>query len=408
MRVTYIDHMGTDLSVVNAARVSFGKKSTYETTDQPSPGAILGSGDYYKVLKESDQRLIQFLARGCTSGDWEQIKDSLCDLDGTYDWECENMEEILRHVKNMPTHWTPFAHTAITLHIKAPIFIARQLGKHQVGMVWNEVSRRYVTDEPEFYRFPEYRLAAPNVKQGSSEKTLVPKGQEGRCPQCGESFEAKSNRTYYCSSKCQSKGWRSTPEGWKLYKWSKLKQSSEKRGFEFSITPEDIPTPTHCIYLGKELKYDNTELRDDSASVDRIDNSLGYIPGNLQTISNQANTMKGVASEDEIVAFSKASLLIHGNFMVPQVDSLDMYYDEMERLYKHLVEDQKMCAEQARGFMPQTMMTEWYWTGNLYSFANVFIQRSDSHAQKEVQEVAKQIGEIIEPLFPVSWKALIC
>ena len=56
--------------------------------------------------------------------------------------------------------------------------------------------------------------------------------------------------------------------------------------------------------------------------------------------------------------------------------------------------------------LPQATETEWHWTGNLYSFANVFIQRTDSHAQREVQEIARQIGEIIQPLYPVSWEAL--
>src|SRR5690606_26094465 len=64
-------------------------------------------------------------------------------------------------------HWTPFAHTAISLRIKAPIFVARQLGKHQVGLVWNEVSRRYVDEEPEFYTPKYWRARAENVKQGS-------------------------------------------------------------------------------------------------------------------------------------------------------------------------------------------------------------------------------------------------
>ena len=69
----------------------------------------------------------------------------------------------------MPDHWTPFGHTAITLHIKAPLFVARQLGKHQVGFVWNEgESSIYSTDEPEFYVPDTWRKAAENVKQGKA------------------------------------------------------------------------------------------------------------------------------------------------------------------------------------------------------------------------------------------------
>ena len=402
MKATYIDHMGTDLSVVNAARVSFGKISQWDNVDR-----LIEYPDITPTLSKSDQGLIAFLARGCTSGDWEELLYGLKLDSGRNPWiDPEDAEEIANYIKRLPDHWTPFGHTAITLHIKAPIFVARQLGKHQVGMVWNEVSRRYISDDPEFYRFPEYRMAAPNVKQGSSSAVIIPKGQKGRCPVCSETFTAKSNRSKYCSPNCQGKGRRSTPEGWSSRKVSTLKKSAIKRGINFSLTKEDIPTPTHCSYLGTELKYNNSTLKGDSASVDRIDNSLGYVSGNIQTISNKANTMKNVATDEEIIQFSKSSLLQHGNYMVPQVDSLNLYHEEMRRLYRHLIDNEKMCPEQARGFMPQTLFTEWYWTGNLYSFANVFIQRTDSHAQREVQDIAKQIGEIIQPLYPVSWEAL--
>lgn len=102
--------MGSDLSVVNAARVSFSKESS-EFTDK-------------------DEGLINYLAKH--------------------------------------NHWSPFAHTSLTFRIKAPIFVARQLVKHQVGGVWNEVSRRYVDDEPEFW-FPEVWRGRPvNAKQGST------------------------------------------------------------------------------------------------------------------------------------------------------------------------------------------------------------------------------------------------
>jgi len=70
-------------------------------------------------------------------------------------------------------HWSPFAHAQVQLRIKAPIFVARQLGKHQVGLVWNEISRRYVDSEPEFY-FPEkWRKKNPDKKQGSMEDEFV-------------------------------------------------------------------------------------------------------------------------------------------------------------------------------------------------------------------------------------------
>ena len=114
MEVELVDHMGDDLSVVNAARVSFGKKKTQ--------------------FEHGDLKLIRFLAR--------------------------------------EDHWSPFGHASMQFHIKAPIFVARQLVKHQVGLVWNEISRRYVDDEPEFYTPTEWRLKADNKKQGSSDETI--------------------------------------------------------------------------------------------------------------------------------------------------------------------------------------------------------------------------------------------
>lgn len=129
-RVEYVDHMGSDLSVVNAARVSFAKQSDWEESEI---GGFDGTGyitEYILSLSEKDTKLISYLAKH--------------------------------------GHWSPFAHNSISFRIKAPIFVARQLVKHQVGLVWNEVSRRYVDDEPEFY-FPEVWRGKPeNAKQGSS------------------------------------------------------------------------------------------------------------------------------------------------------------------------------------------------------------------------------------------------
>lgn len=110
MKVELIDKMGSDLSVVNAARVSFHK--------------------FHEVFEEGkDEGLINYLSKH--------------------------------------NHWTPFAHAFLSFRIKAPIFVARQLVKHQVGLAWNEVSRRYVDDEPEVW-FPQVWRGKPvNAKQGS-------------------------------------------------------------------------------------------------------------------------------------------------------------------------------------------------------------------------------------------------
>ena len=120
--VEYIQHTGSDLAVVNAARVSFDKESAWEKNGK------FGGTD--NNLSEKDEKLIRYLANH--------------------------------------KHFSPFNHSFITLRIKAPVFVARQLVKHKF-MPWNEVSRRYVDDEPEFY-FPDvWRAKAENVKQGSAE-----------------------------------------------------------------------------------------------------------------------------------------------------------------------------------------------------------------------------------------------
>ena len=136
MKVELVDYMGSDLSVVNSARVSFNKKSKAKSSETKKI-SLYGSGEVeveIPKLKERDEKLIRYLARH--------------------------------------NHWTPFAHTCITFHIKAPMFVARQLQKHQIGLVWNEVSRRYIKEEPEFYIPDEWRYQAENVKQGSSDESI--------------------------------------------------------------------------------------------------------------------------------------------------------------------------------------------------------------------------------------------
>ena len=130
MNVKLIDFMGSDLSVVNAARVSFSKESKLEWKEKGYSSTM-----YEQVLSDKDRKLIKYLAEH--------------------------------------NHWSPFGHASLQFHIKAPIFVARQLVKHQVGLVWNEVSRRYVDDEPEFY-IPKVWRKKPegSIKQGSSDETV--------------------------------------------------------------------------------------------------------------------------------------------------------------------------------------------------------------------------------------------
>lgn len=122
--VGYVDHMGDDLTVVNAARVSMAKESEW-TSEQHWDGI------QQKVMSEGDVKLIRYLAKH--------------------------------------GHWTPFSQPQIQLRIKMPIFVARQWFKHQIGFTRNEVSRRYVDDTPELFFPKEWRERAENVKQGSKD-----------------------------------------------------------------------------------------------------------------------------------------------------------------------------------------------------------------------------------------------
>ena len=117
IKATYIDHMGNDLTVANAARVSFGKTSEMEDDPWGPP-----------KLKAKDDKLIRYLAKH--------------------------------------KHISPFGHCFASFHVKAPIFVARQLVKHKF-LRWNEISRRYVDDEPEFYVPDVWRGRSADKKQGS-------------------------------------------------------------------------------------------------------------------------------------------------------------------------------------------------------------------------------------------------
>jgi thymidylate synthase (FAD) len=206
MKVELVDYMGSDLSVVNAARVSYAK--------------------FKEQFEDRDEKLIKFLAEH--------------------------------------NHWSPFAHASLQFRISAPVFVARQLVKHQVGLVWNEVSRRYVSFPAELYEIKEWRGRPENSKQGSAGAV------------------------------------------------------------------ELDPTMRH----------------------------------NLETYNQQA--------------------LI---------------------LYNALIE-KGIAPEQARSVLPQSMMTEWIWSGTLYAFARVCNLRCAKDSQEETQQVARQIDTICKEKFPVSWKYL--
>ena len=210
MEVTLIDYMGSDLTVVNAARVSFGKRK--------------GKAEF----DSSDKKLINYLARH--------------------------------------NHWSPFGHCSIQFYIKAPVFVARQLVKHQVGLTWNEISRRYVNTEAEFFEPDVWRGAADDKKQGSSDETI--------------NISSHSKRVY------------------------------------------------QQVLLKAKWTYED--------------------------------------------------LLKQG-----------------------------VCPEQARMVLPQSMITEWYWSGTLYAFARVCNLRCKPDAQQETREIANMIDKECGKLFPISWSALV-
>ena len=211
---SYIDHMGTDLSVVNSARVSFGKKSDF------MPRVHNGEA---KVLQPKDAKLIKYLAKH--------------------------------------KHLSPFGHAFASFHVKAPVFVARQLVKHKF-LRWNEISRRYVDSEVEFFSPKEWRGRSADKKQGSAGVVEV-------------------------------RG--SVPVGRAMY-----------------------------------------------------------------------------ACKDAYEGLLKAGV----------------------------------CPEQARMVLPQSMMTEWYWSGSLDAFADMCNLRCKPDTQAETAEVAWGIDRMMIKLFPVSWKAL--
>ena len=222
IKVTYKDHMGSDLSVVNAARVSFGKESHFmdDQVQEVDMGTWSGS---IPVLSPKDEKLVGYLAKH--------------------------------------KHMSPFGHCFASFHVKAPIFVARQLVKHKF-LRWNEISRRYVDDEPELYVPDVWRKKADNVKQGSSDEAVN-------------------------------------------------------------------------LYWGPEHLYERP---------------LGVYKRMLET---------GVA------------------------------------------------PEQARMVLPQSTMTEWWWSGSLDAFADMCYLRCKEDTQYESRLVANQISELMKKLFPVSWDALL-
>ena len=270
----YIDHMGSDLTVVNAARTSLGKESDWLPSGAPAdyPGVVYQQrfieGRMRPVnLSQADANLIRFLATGFRTKDWDALLDEVIEAAAFKDGQesRDELTKILQHYKKSAQHWAPFAHPHMQIRMKLPIFLARQFVKHQVGGVWSEESRRYMSSEPEFW-FPEQ--------------------------------------------------WHSRPDD--------IKQGSD-------------------------------------GLIENQDAALHYAT---------MGTANGLAAYDNLLKMGVA-------------------------------------PEEARIVLPLNTMTTVTWTGSLLFWSRVRNQRLDSHAQKAAQELGKKISDIAQPLFPVSWAALV-
>lgn len=162
----YIDHMGSDLTVVNAARTSFGKESdwVYAYPPEDAEGNQLDH-EPPKVLSQADANLIRYLATGYRTKEWDEFLDEI--KDAAINGSPADLTNLLHAYKRRAQHWAPFGHPHLEIRMTLPIFLARQFVKHQVGGVWSEESRRYMSSEPEFW-FPEQWHSRPDdIKQGS-------------------------------------------------------------------------------------------------------------------------------------------------------------------------------------------------------------------------------------------------
>lgn len=264
---TYEDHMGTDLTVVNAARASFNKRSQWRFPSKEAPyeGAILQQQHMQatpRFLSKGDANLLRFLATGYRSTEWSEFLNTVM--------ACKDpvaLEKLLFSYKNKAQHWAPFAHPQVQISLAMPIFLARQMVKHQIGGTWSEESRRYLEDNRVYAEAPVWHDRPEDVKQGAGEP----------------------------------------------------------------------------------------------------------LPGDAQQyVTNLYETSTAVS---------------------------DATYAELRRI--------GVAPEEARTVLPLNLMTHVTWTGSLLFWARVCNQRLDSHAQNAAQFLARQINDIVQPLFPVSWPLLV-
>ena len=171
IRVEYLDHLGTDLTVVNAARGSFGKESGWNVEHKVHPHPNDPEASVFseiRTLKPADASLIRYLATGYRTGEWHDFVLSIVEVARTNHTDpVAQLTEMLHTYKRRAQHWAPFAHPHLQIRVRLPIFLARQFVKHQIGGTWSEESRRYISDEPGVWFPKEWHTRPEDIKQGS-------------------------------------------------------------------------------------------------------------------------------------------------------------------------------------------------------------------------------------------------
>lgn len=151
IEVHYNHHCGDDLTPVNAARKSFASKSDWATDENGN-----------RTLSEKDIGLLEYLVRGIPKPEYISLLETLSTTT-----DINEIETLIWKFRKTPVHQVPYAHSFLSVDVKAPIFCRAQLVKHKF-MLMSEFSRRYITDDIEIFWPLVFRLAADNVKQGSS------------------------------------------------------------------------------------------------------------------------------------------------------------------------------------------------------------------------------------------------
>lgn len=386
MVAEYMTHSGDDALVANAARVSFAKETMLVDIESAATSVPARTDENaHKV-----DAFVEYLQKEYASFSEEALA-----------YPDHRLVNFLAD----EYHLLPFRHPHITLRCKVPLFVARQIGKHQIGMTWSEESRRYITSDVELF-FPEvWRAKADNVKQGSSsEEVKLNTYGNGFCVLCGNDVPRKSSgpRGKWCSEKCRASHRREVDPDFRL---SGAKYNAAKRGIGFHLERGDVEWVTKCPILGIDLDYTNKATTDNSPSLDRIDPAKDYTKENVWVISNKANRMKNDASHEELVQFARNILLRFNGQVVPEDGTARAACKHMIGVYNDLLE-QGVAAEQARMVLPQNMMVNFVWTGSLLAWFHLYDQRTGHGAQRETAEFAEMVKREIAPLYPASWEAL--